>query len=85
MMMATQAITAKRLAHKDRYAPQAETLAAVRRARSICILRLSISNSILYAVIPFVSAMNAVSKLISSSLKSVSLCPDWTRIADNSL
>ena len=38
-----------------------------------------------HAVIPFVSAMNAVSRLISSSLKSVSRWPDWTNSAGSSL
>lgn len=38
-----------------------------------------------YAVIPFVSAMNAVSRLISSSLKIVSLMPAWINRVGRSL
>ena len=50
----------------------------------LCILQIPIFN-FPYAVIPFVSAMNAVSRLISSSLKSVSRWPDWTSNVGSSL
>ena len=38
-----------------------------------------------YAVIPLVSAMKAVSRLISSSLNIVSLCPAWIKSVGRSL